>query len=201
MITIPNKRDWYRLLSNRYSLQFAEKIINSASIVYQYLLAENSARNNNYRFIKKRIFPVLALYLAMQDHQLDQKTILLNLESFMMEIYFRIQLQGIKLLNYIIPDPFFIIKPVLIRSIQFSELPQGQVIKQNNPDCLAIDVHQCFIFDILRDLNAPELTAVFCASDDHLSAEMTKIEWKRTQTLGRGGEKCDFCWCRKRSSF
>ncbi len=49
-------------------------------------------------------------------------------------------------------------------------------------------------------ISLPELTPVFCATDDWLSAAMPKISWKRTQTLGLGCELCDFCWCRKGSN-
>ena len=85
--------------------------------------------------------------------------------------------------------------------VKFSDLPNGQEIVQNDKDCFAINVYQCFIYDAMKRSNTPELTPVFCATDDWLSAEMPKISWRRTQTLGRGDELCDFCWCRNQPTL
>lgn len=198
MITIPNQRKWLRLLSQRYSGQIAESLLLSASQYYQKVLNHKlDLKKRFHPILKTRVLPVLAIYRAMLDHHFDQKTALHDLELLFVDMYFSVQLGGIGFLNRTLPNPFFVIKPFLRLMIRFSDLPEGQEIKQDTPDCFAIDVHQCFIFDTLKALNAPELTTVFCASDDRLSAEMTKIDWRRTQTLGRGGEKCDFCWCRK----
>lgn len=81
--------------------------------------------------------------------------------------------------------------------MRFNDLPHGQEIKRDDPDYFAVDIHQCFIHETLKVFNAQELTQIFCSSDDRLSEVLPKIELKRTQTLDRGGEKCDFCWCRK----
>jgi hypothetical protein len=198
MITIPSHRKWLRLLSQRYSGQIAESLLLSASQYYHLYLNHNLDLNKRfYPIIKTRVLPVLALYHAMLDHHFDQKTAIHDLDLLFVDMYFSVQLAGIRFLNRTLPNPFFVIKPFLRLMIRFSDLPDGQEILQDTPNCFAMDVHQCFIFDTLRAFNAPELTTVFCASDDRLSAEMTKIEWQRTQTLGRGGDKCDFCWCRK----
>ncbi|MBE0685333.1 MAG: L-2-amino-thiazoline-4-carboxylic acid hydrolase [Anaerolineaceae bacterium] len=198
MITIPSHRKWLRLLSQRYSCQIAESLLLSASQYYQSCLNDNLDQNKRFHpIIRTRVLPVLALYHAMLDHHFDQKTAMHDLELLFVDMYFSVQLQGIRFLNRTLPNPFFVIKPFLRLMIRFSDLPEGQEIQQDTSVCFAIDVHQCFIFDTLRAMNAPELTTVFCASDDRLSAEMNKIEWRRTQTLGRGGEKCDFCWWRK----
>jgi hypothetical protein len=198
MITIPSHRKWLQLLSQRYSRKLAEDLLLSASQYYQTYLNHNLELNKRfYPIIKTRVLPVLAFYHAMLDHRFDQNTAIHDLEQLFMDMYFSVQLAGIRFLNRTLSNPFFVIKPFLRFMIRFSDLPEGQEIKNDTSDCFAIDVHQCFIFDTLRALNNSELTTVFCASDDRLSAEMTKIEWCRTQTLGRGGEKCDFCLCRK----
>lgn len=38
----------------------------------------------------------------------------------------------------------------------------------------------------------PELCAISCITDEHSYGAMTRVAFERTQTLGRGGEVCDF---------
>lgn len=198
MITFPNHRQWLRLLTCQYSFQISKSIINSASYYYKTCLNLLFELNGHFHpIIKSRVLPVLAVYRAMLDQNIDQKSALYDLEQIFMKMYFTVQLTGIRILNRSLPNPFFVIKPLLRVMIRFSDLPAGQEVKQTTADCYAVDVHQCFIFDTLTVLNAPEVTTIFCASDDRLSEAMPKIEWRRTQTIARGGEKCDFCWCRK----
>ena len=198
MIKFPSHRRWLRLLSQRYSSQIAESLLLAASQNYQSYLSQNSNQNKRFQpIIRTRVFPVLAIYQAMLEHHFEQKIAIHELEQLFMDMYFSVQLKGIRFLNRILWNPFFVIKPFLRLMIRFSDLPEGQEIQHDTLNCYAIDVHQCFIFDTLKAMNAPELTTVFCASDDWLSAAMPKIDWQRTQTLGRGGEKCDFCWCRR----
>ena len=52
--------------------------------------------------------------------------------------------------------------------------------------------------DTLTAHGAPELTAVYCQGDDILfEALPPSITWDRTMTMGRGGERSDFRWCRR----
>ena len=198
MVKIPAQRKWSRLFSQRYSPQIAESLLLSASQYYQSYLNQSRLQNKRYYpIIKTRVFPIMAIYHAMLNHQFDQQTAIRDLEQLFVDMFFAVQLKGIRFLDQTLSNHFYLIKPFLRLMIRFSDLPEGQEVKQDTPDCFAMDVYQCFIFDTLSALDAPELTTVFCASDDRLAAEMSKIEWRRTQTLGRGGEKCDFCWCRK----
>lgn len=53
---------------------------------------------------------------------------------------------------------------------------------------------RCPYHDLTVQYGCPELCHCFCDSDDisydHLHP---KLLWHRTQTLGRGNDRCDFC--------
>lgn len=68
---------------------------------------------------------------------------------------------------------------------------------ENSRDAIRFNMHSCFYFDTLSRFGAPELTASFCRGDDLIYGQMSPyIEWKRTQTIGRGASYCDFCFAR-----
>lgn len=57
-----------------------------------------------------------------------------------------------------------------------------------------IDMTKCPYHDACVRYGCPELCHCFCDSDDITYNEMhPKLLWHRTTTLGRGGDRCDFC--------
>lgn len=57
-----------------------------------------------------------------------------------------------------------------------------------------IDMLKCPYFDTCRQYNCAELCSCFCDSDDVSYSNLHKnLLWKRTKTLGKGGDCCDFC--------
>lgn len=198
MKTLPARQRFFSQLSKIKDDSFARQTILDAEERYNQHLASSKPKSIDQKeMILQRVLPLLSIYQSLKCQSIDQEEAILIIEILLKETFFSSQLSGIQFLNRLFPDPFPLIKPALRIMMRFSDLPAGQEIMQDDQNFFAINVYQCFINDTLKKLDAPELTTVFCASDDWLSAAMTKIEWRRTQTLGRGGEKCDFCWCRK----
>ena len=57
-----------------------------------------------------------------------------------------------------------------------------------------IDMTKCPYHDACVEHGCPELCPCFCDSDDIAYDDLhPKLLWRRTKTLGRGGDCCDFC--------
>ncbi|MAT45301.1 MAG: hypothetical protein CL609_23475 [Anaerolineaceae bacterium] len=195
MKRIPNAIKWLKSLSNRYGKEKAKEILKQSITIYQELLVfSHSTHKKTHSRQYHTILSVLAVYRTLLEKNKYTQTALSETEVLFKDVYFQTQLKGIHLLNRI-PNPFPIIRPVLKTITKFSDKKSGQEIIQDNKNCFAVNVYQCGIFDTLKQFDAAELTPIFCASDDWLSDAMPKIDWQRTQTLGRGGEMCDFKWC------
>jgi hypothetical protein len=70
--------------------------------------------------------------------------------------------------------------------------------KENSARAIRFDMKRCFYYDVLSRQGAPELTASFCRIDDLVYGDMSpQLEWRRTQTIGRGAAYCDFCFARR----
>lgn len=55
------------------------------------------------------------------------------------------------------------------------------------------DVTACPYYNTCKSMGCPELTGIFCNTDDCCYGNMhPKLQWNRTTTIGRGGEVCDF---------
>lgn len=55
-----------------------------------------------------------------------------------------------------------------------------------------MDITQCPYSRYCNELGCPELTHIFCSSDVYAYGSLPGIRFTRTQTIGSGGEKCDF---------
>ena len=56
-----------------------------------------------------------------------------------------------------------------------------------------MDITECPYNKYLTELGCPELTQLFCRNDEYLYGSLPGLRFTREQTLGTGGEKCDFC--------
>jgi hypothetical protein len=66
---------------------------------------------------------------------------------------------------------------------------------ENSREAIRWDVHRCYYQDVFTELGTPELVAAFCDTDDYVYDGASKAyEWKRRLTLGRGDDRCDFCF-------
>ena len=61
------------------------------------------------------------------------------------------------------------------------------------------DVLKCLWCDTCTHFGCPELCEIFCLCDHIVFGDIGKLEFDRSQTLGMGGEKCDFCFRSKKS--
>lgn len=196
MQPLPETKKWFNAFSKRYGKEKAEEILQKSITIYHDLLFySHSTHKKTHSRQYHKILSILAVYRTFLEKNENTQTALSETEILFKDVYFRFQLYGIHLLNRL-PNPFPIIRPVLKMMIKFSDTKNGQEIIRDDKNCFAVNVYQCCIFDTLKQYDAAELTPIFCASDDWLSAAMPKIDWQRTQTLGRGGEICDFKWCK-----
>ena len=59
------------------------------------------------------------------------------------------------------------------------------------------DILLCPYCAYLAELGCPELTESFCRSDEYAYGNLKTMEFRRTQTLGTGGDRCDFYMAEK----
>ena len=59
-------------------------------------------------------------------------------------------------------------------------------------DRFFLDIHKCLWYDTYVECGYPEVCRFFCDCDNYTYGGLDKIGFNRTQTLGTGGEKCDF---------
>lgn len=182
-----------KTLSNHYSPQKVHNIYEYAGNELDKLLSQYSGIPKGEHFhTDKFIFPKIAMYRALLN-ELNKEESLQMLENVT-----RIQAmkQGHKL-GKITTIPGM--KTIFIKMFgkgaktMFGERAGfKQHFYPSQKGRLKFDILQCPYCKYFDLCGCPELTYMSCDSDIYSYGNLTGIEFTRAQTLGRGGDLCDF---------
>ena len=64
----------------------------------------------------------------------------------------------------------------------------------DNANEYSTDVLKCLWCDTCASFNCPEICEIFCLCDHIVFGNIKKLKFDRSETLGMGGNKCDFCF-------
>ncbi len=188
-----------RALAERRGEAEAERLVARAQARYDELYVDRprpGGRALRYH-LERGILPGLALYQTLLAEGDDQETALADVERAIDLL--SVRLGRVMSLLGRLPDAFGIFRRVVTWVMRLGFPAEGWEMEpvENSDSCVAYDVRRCFYLDTLTSYGAPELTRVFCSGDDVAFPELAPaITWERKTTLGRGGERCDFRWCR-----
>ena len=56
------------------------------------------------------------------------------------------------------------------------------------------DVLKCLWFDTCTHFDCPKICEIFCLCDHIVFGNIKKLQFDKSETLGMGGNKCDFCF-------
>ncbi len=188
-----------RARTERYGERVAAKIDDRSHTLLEQLHAKQllPASRAQRSQLQGRILPALAMYRALCEELGGRDAALGEMDRlFAAQVEPARRLMGIL---HFIPDAFdaFRFATLLDVWLRFPPALGKMTTVENSRRCLAIDMRSCYCFETLQALGAPELTAVFCSMDDKIYAGLPPaIRWERTQTLGRGANRCDFRWRR-----
>jgi hypothetical protein len=86
--------------------------------------------------------------------------------------------------------------PVFMKKVittKFGVAAGFQFQEREQKNGFAVDMIKCPYVETCKKYGCPELAQFFCKSDDICYSNMhPKLMWDRSQTLGTGGDRCDF---------
>ncbi|HEX7973325.1 MAG TPA: L-2-amino-thiazoline-4-carboxylic acid hydrolase [Anaerolineales bacterium] len=202
---LPQAAAWQRALEQNNGERQAALLIAQAQARFAELYArrphfEHSALRMH---LEQNILPGLALYQVLFETAGDQEAALVDVDLALIAGAQQGGQQKLFSLAQRLPDPFAILR-LANRWMLRSLFPaSGWDIRwlEDNPDCVAYNIHDCFYRNVLAAYKAPELTAHFCKLDDEKFGSLPYTTWERTQTLGRGDPYCNFRFRRVHSTY
>jgi hypothetical protein len=148
--------------------------------------------------LEEGALPVLALYQTLREEGDDREAALAEIDQILAALVARSGRRRLVQVMGRLPDPFAILRIANRWAMKRVYPPEGWRFEwvEDSDQCIAYDARDCFYVNVLTTYGAPELTAHLCAADHLLFGDLPGISWERTQTLGRGDDRCNFRFCR-----
>jgi hypothetical protein len=192
-------KDWKRILSRVRGPATASRLAAEMENRFHALLptyAHITAKPLPAK-LENLILPGLVLYqILLADMDGDRLAALAEADRFFYAEFFTFERRFLTLLR-VLPDPLPILRPALRQMCRNTYLPGATEVVEDSQDCFAVNTYQCFILDTLTCAGAPELTPLYCKTDEWLAALLPHVCWLRTGKLALGADCCDFRWSRR----
>jgi len=176
-------------LINEFGKEQGEKIYKQQQEMFYTLIEQSKGKSKGQlKTLKKHILPRIALYEVLKKIPMDKEIALQTVEKY----FFKEVEKKVNIVHKIeiLPCFFKIFRMIFNKALKADNWKLS--IEQSDNEAMIFTIKKCLWHDACVEHNCPELCSMFCKSDDMSYGSMKKIIFKRTQTLGRGGEYCDF---------
>lgn len=167
------------------------KVWNNAAVRLAEIKSKYSEFSKDEQTHIKGIFNASALYLALKEYSPDRA---LEIMENGMAVYAK---QTAKTFQNMVRMPFG--KMIFLKGFAFGAKKMfgesagfKQKFHHSDSNSLRFDVLECPYVKYTTELGCSEIAHIFCDNDVYAYGYLDGIEFERTQTLGKNGEKCDF---------
>lgn len=197
--TVPGERLAREFLVGKVSVDQIETLLEQFRENYRDLYQQRQIPKNRILrvHLNQAILPVLAFYqVLLPINNGDKQKTIKEIEGVVRAWILNTTRYFLSPLRFF-RQPFSIFRPgfeIVMKLFPAAGFDIDYLEKSE--ERIAFNIRGCFYLNTLTRYSIPELTPVFCAADEAL-AELfpPSIGFERTQTLGRGGELCDFRYC------
>jgi hypothetical protein len=195
---LPNAKIGKKYLAQKFGREKTKAIFDQVKTRYSALLDKRELQQDAVlRFHEVRyMLPALALYqVLLQEHRGDAQAAIADVE----EVVRLTILDQTRLLFSPLKwsrNSFPLFRWGFRLVMKAFPAPGWQIYYlEKSPRRIAFNITYCFYHEELTRLGFPELTRVFCRADDAMAEHFPPgIRFERSNTIGKGGEFCDFLY-------
>ena len=173
----------------------AVSILEQARKYYNELVAENADEPKAmYAHTLERIYPGIAYFKAMTEAGVSRED---AADLFLRFYRKRAEKPALKLRSILKFPGLYKLVPRIFKVVMNRNFGADagfkSVVRDSQRNELHIDMVVCPYYEICTKYGCSEIIPTFCETDDVAYGNMhPKVIWGRTQTLGKGGDCCDF---------
>lgn len=192
---------FFKVLTEEMDEEQARRIIKGARDRYRDITSRQDFEYKGIpRFLMSHARLGIGLYKALSE-ELDEKEedLVRKTQHIMWEGWDISQGKALGSFLSHFSDPF----PVFTRIVSFANrymycTPPWERTDVEVEGGIGFDFTRCPLYDLCVKEGVPELTVAFCDMDWQLAEYFPpQIEYRREQTLGEGGDRCDFRYLQK----
>lgn len=149
---------------------------------------------NQMKTLTQTILPRVALYKVLLNNDFSEEDVYACVRKYMLEkVAAKKHASTAKM--EIVPGFYTIYSKIFLKIMRTTDLQENT--QSSGKDYYDITITKCLWHTACVENGCPELCRLFCDVDDVTYGGLKKIGFTRTQTLGYGGDCCDFHFFKK----
>ncbi len=159
-------------------------------------LIENTKNKseNQMKTLVQTVLPRIALYKTLSKDSLSKEDVYAYMRKYMLDkVAAKKHASTAKM--ELVPGFYSIYSHIFLKIMRTTDLQES--VQSHTKDSYDVTITKCLWHTACQENGCEELCRLFCDVDDVTYGGLKKIGFTRTQTLGYGGESCDFHFFRK----
>lgn len=159
-------------------------------------LIENTKNKseNQMKTLVQTVLPRIALYKTLSKDSLSKEDVYAYMRKYMLDkVAAKKHASTAKM--ELVPGFYSIYSHIFLKIMRTTDLQES--VQSHTKDSYDVTITKCLWHTACQENGCEELWRLFCDVDDVTYGGLKKIGFTRTQTLGYGGDCCDFHFFRK----
>lgn len=159
-------------------------------------LIENTKNKseNQMKTLVQTVLPRIALYKTLSKDSLSKEDVYAYMRKYMLDkVAAKKHASTAKM--ELVPGFYSIYSHIFLKIMRTTDLQES--VQSHTKDSYDVTITKCLWHTACQENGCEELCRLFCDVDDVTYGGLKKIGFTHTQTLGYGGDCCDFHFFRK----
>lgn len=177
-------------LFSELDTEAAQKIFDEQNnILDKIILNTFNKTKNQLKTLKNTILPRIALYKALNNYGFSMEDSNNHMKNYMLNYIAKSKHNSMVKMEKV-PGFYSLYSKIFLKIMRKTDLQQSK--QKHNAKSFDVTITKCLWHQACVENECPELCRLFCDVDNITYGELNKIGFTRTQTLGYGGDCCDF---------
>lgn len=182
-------------LFSELDTEVAQKIFDEQNnILDKIILNAFNKTKNQLKTLKNTILPGIALYKALNNYGFSMEDSNNHMKNYMLNYIAKSKHNSMVKMEKV-PGFYSLYSKIFLKIMRKTDLQQSK--QKHDAKSFDVTITKCLWHQACVENECPELCRLFCDVDNITYGELNKIGFTRTQTLGYGGDCCDFHFFKK----
>ncbi len=182
-------------LFSELDTEVAQKIFDEQNnILDTIILNAFNKTKNQLKTLKNTILPRIALYKALNNYGFSMEDSNNHMKNYMLNYIAKSKHNSMVKMEKV-PGFYSLYSKMFLKIMRKTDLQQSK--QKHDAKSFDVTITKCLWHQACIENECPELCRLFCDVDNITYGELNKIGFTRTQTLGYGGDCCDFHFFKK----
>lgn len=182
-------------LFSELDTEAAQKIFDEQNnILDKIILNTFNKTKNQLKTLKNTILPRIALYKSLNNYGFSMEDSNNHMKNYMLNYIAKSKHNSMVKMEKV-PGFYSLYSKIFLKIMRKTDLQQSK--QKHDAKSFDVTITKCLWHQACVENECPELCRLFCDVDNITYGELNKIGFTRTQTLGYGGDCCDFHFFKK----